>query len=178
MKLTILCLVLLTVNVFAFNIFVKDKSSTDPNDDRVKIDFFYESLCPYCQQFMERSLKTAANTKVNLFIFRISGKFVTLISILMAMLADKKLEMMIGITPANMVQENVKETSLKLVQLSSILMILMQKFFPSSSVSKPLQVIGLSKERSVHLNMDSTGIQLTPVQLQNKAGNMKMKWEK
>ncbi len=35
-----------------------------PNDDRVKVDFYYESLCPYCQQYMERSLKVAAATKV------------------------------------------------------------------------------------------------------------------
>ncbi len=33
-------------------------------DGKVKIDFFYESLCPYCQQFIQRSLKVAANTKV------------------------------------------------------------------------------------------------------------------
>lgn len=34
-----------------------------PNDDKVKVDFYYESLCPYCQQYMVGSLKTAANTK-------------------------------------------------------------------------------------------------------------------
>lgn len=27
---------------------------------KVKIDFFFESLCPYCQQYMERSLKIAS----------------------------------------------------------------------------------------------------------------------
>ena len=32
--------------------------------DKVKVDFYYESLCPYCQQYMERSLKIAAATKV------------------------------------------------------------------------------------------------------------------
>ena len=36
-------------------------------DDRVKIDFYYESLCPYCQQYIEKSLKIAAGTKVLLF---------------------------------------------------------------------------------------------------------------
>mgnify|MGYP001066923979 CR=1 FL=1 len=35
------------------------------DDGRVKIDFYYESLCPYCQQYMERSLKVAAQTKVD-----------------------------------------------------------------------------------------------------------------
>ena len=30
---------------------------------KVKVDFYYESLCPYCQQFMEKSLKIAASTK-------------------------------------------------------------------------------------------------------------------
>jgi interferon gamma-inducible protein 30 len=34
-----------------------------PNDDRVKVDFYFESLCPYCQQYIVGSLKTAANTK-------------------------------------------------------------------------------------------------------------------
>lgn len=33
-------------------------------DGKVKIDFYYESLCPYCQQYIERSLKVAASTKV------------------------------------------------------------------------------------------------------------------
>lgn len=55
-----LLLVCLVVAATAFNI-----RQNTPNDDRVKIDFFYESLCPYCQQFMVGSLKTAANTKVN-----------------------------------------------------------------------------------------------------------------
>jgi ABC-type uncharacterized transport system permease subunit len=42
--------------------FTIDNIVTD--DDRVKIDFYYESLCPYCQQFIERSLKVASQTKV------------------------------------------------------------------------------------------------------------------
>ena len=32
-------------------------------DDKVVIDFYYESLCPYCQQFLEGGVKTALNTK-------------------------------------------------------------------------------------------------------------------
>lgn len=35
------------------------------DDGKVKIDFYYESLCPYCQQFIERSLKVASQTKVS-----------------------------------------------------------------------------------------------------------------
>lgn len=31
---------------------------------KVQVDFYYESLCPYCQQYIERSLKVAASTKV------------------------------------------------------------------------------------------------------------------
>jgi hypothetical protein len=34
-------------------------------DDKVKIDFYFESLCPYCQQYIVGSLKVAANTAVN-----------------------------------------------------------------------------------------------------------------
>jgi interferon gamma-inducible protein 30 len=34
-----------------------------PNDDKVYIELYYESLCPYCQQFIEGSLKTAFSTK-------------------------------------------------------------------------------------------------------------------
>jgi len=56
---SILFLAFLLVASFGFTI---DNIATD--DDRVKIDFYYESLCPYCQQFIERSLKVAASTKV------------------------------------------------------------------------------------------------------------------
>lgn len=31
---------------------------------KVKVDFYYESLCPYCQQYIQKSLKVAASTKV------------------------------------------------------------------------------------------------------------------
>lgn len=38
---------------------------------KVKVDFYYESLCPDCQSFITRALKTAAATKVNdYFIFQ------------------------------------------------------------------------------------------------------------
>lgn len=34
------------------------------NDDRVKVDYYFESLCPYCRDFIVGQLKTAAATKV------------------------------------------------------------------------------------------------------------------
>lgn len=80
----------------------------NPNDDRVKIDYFFESLCPYCQQYIVGSLKTAANTKVYYILFRISGRFAISISIHMEMLEDKELEIA-GILHANMDLGNAKE---------------------------------------------------------------------
>ena len=58
MKITILlCLLALTLLTSArHNIYY--------DGDKVKVDFYYESLCPYCQQFMQKSLKTAVGTKV------------------------------------------------------------------------------------------------------------------
>ena len=32
-------------------------------DDKVVIDFYFESLCPYCQQFLEGQVKQALATK-------------------------------------------------------------------------------------------------------------------
>lgn len=34
---------------------------------KVQVDFYFESLCPYCQQFIEKSLKQAAATKVKIW---------------------------------------------------------------------------------------------------------------
>lgn len=68
----LLCLALLASTSLAWNIRVNNG-----DDQKVKIDFFYESLCPYCQQFMAGALKTAANTKVSIKLLRISGKSVT-----------------------------------------------------------------------------------------------------
>ena len=56
---TLLLIALLAVSATSFNI-----QSVEPNDDRVTVDFYYESLCPYCQQYIVGSLKTAAATKV------------------------------------------------------------------------------------------------------------------
>lgn len=58
---TVLFITLLLVCTLGFKF---NKIVTD--GDKVKIDFYYESLCPYCQQFITRSLKVAANTKVNI----------------------------------------------------------------------------------------------------------------
>ena len=107
MKLALL-LVLLTVNIFAFNLFVNEPS--DVNDDKVKIDFYYESLCPYCAQFMEGSLKTAAATKVFLASFRICGRFATSDSSPTEMPAQPRLAMMTTTSPASMEPDNAKAT--------------------------------------------------------------------
>lgn len=61
-KSLLLCIVVLLTTSYGFTV---EEENIVTADDRVKIDFYYESLCPYCQQFIERSLKTAANTKVN-----------------------------------------------------------------------------------------------------------------
>jgi len=39
-----------------------DFNLVQPNDDRVKIDLYTESLCPGCMQVITTSLKTALNT--------------------------------------------------------------------------------------------------------------------
>lgn len=79
-----------------------------PNDDKVKVDFYFESLCPYCQQYIVGSLKKAAATKVPFFIFRISGRSVISISIPMVMQEGLKMAR-VGVSLANMVQDNVRE---------------------------------------------------------------------
>lgn len=100
-KITILVLCLFSVA------FAQTLMRTDGG--KVKVDFFYESLCPYCQQFMERSLKKAAATPVTYLLFRISGKFVIFLYILMVMLGELLMEQA-GFSLANMGLENVKET--------------------------------------------------------------------
>lgn len=72
---TVLFLALI-LGALSFNIQVQSD-----NDDKVKVDFYYESLCPYCQQFMQGALTKAANTKVNQTPNRISGKFASLPSL-------------------------------------------------------------------------------------------------
>lgn len=64
---------------------------TEGDAPKVKVDFYFESLCPYCQQYIVGSLKKAAATKVTLSLdFRASGISVNLISIPMEMQEDKK----------------------------------------------------------------------------------------
>ena len=126
---------------------------------------------------MERSLKTAANTKVVPLLFRISGKFVTSTFIPMEMLTDRKMALMTGPSNVSMEPENVKETSLKLALLNSTPMIMKTKLFPSLSALKVIQQILSLKERSVQLNTDLTGTRLMLAQLQSKEDNMKLKWE-
>ena len=72
----------------------------------------------------------------------------------MEMLEDKRMELMTGVSLANMEQESVKETSFKPAPLNFIPTIFMLKFFLSSSALKHHQVTGLLKERSVQPNMD------------------------
>lgn len=140
---TILAFILFISLTQSFNFLQFEEN---PNDDRVKIDFFFESLCPYCQQYIVGSLKTAANTKVYYIIFRISGRFAISISIHMEMLEDKELEIA-GILHANMEPGNAKEILLKHVLLKFMINIL--KPFHLSSASKLMPVILLPKGPNV-----------------------------
>ena len=179
MKLFILCLVLLSVNVFTFNIFVKDHDKkTDPNDDRVQVDFYYESLCPYCQQFMQRSLKAAAQAKVKHLLLRISGKYVTSSFSPTEMQEEQRMALMTGASPANTEPENAKETSLKHVPLNFTPTTMSQRPFPSWSALRLRQLISWLKERNAPLNTDWTGTRSTAAQLQSREGNTKLRWEK
>ena len=179
MKLFILCLVLLSVNVFAFNIFVKDHDKkANPNDDRVQVDFYYESLCPYCQQFMQRSLKAAAQAKVKHLLLRISGKSVTSDSSPTEMPEEQRMALMTGASPANTEPENAKETSLRHVLLNFTPTTTNLKPFPSWFALRLRQVTSWSRERNVPVNTDWIGTRSTPAQLQSKEDNMKLRWER
>lgn len=57
----------LLVLLFALLAIATCQSVYRTDGGKVKVDFFYESLCPYCQQYIQKSLKTAAATKVNHF---------------------------------------------------------------------------------------------------------------
>ncbi len=61
-KLLLLALVLSAVSCIEI-------AQIQENDDRVKVDYYFESLCPYCQQFIVGQLKTAAATKVRLLVY-------------------------------------------------------------------------------------------------------------
>ena len=79
------------------------------NDDRVKVDIYIESLCSDTINFILKSLKPAASTKVRKVIFRIFGKYVTSTFTHMEMLKDKEMEQ-VGHSHVNMDPDNVKET--------------------------------------------------------------------
>lgn len=140
--LAILCFqTILTFNIIA---------EPEPNDDRVKVDFFFESLCPYCQQFIVGSLKTAAATKVSIKLFRISGRSVTSIYTLTEM-PDAHLMEQVGVSVVNMEFVNAKEISSNHALL--VYMINTLKPCPSLSALKLIPTIGLLRERNVQLNM-------------------------
>ena len=42
----------------------RDEQTSSNNEGKVRLDFFYESLCPYCGQFITSSLKAAVATPV------------------------------------------------------------------------------------------------------------------
>lgn len=116
------------------------------DDGRVKVDFYYESLCPYCQQFIERSLKVAAQTKVYFISYsRISGKYVTSTFILTEMPKESRMEPT-GVLLANMGSGNAKEMLSRLVHLRNMTFIL--KLFHSSSVLRATPLIGLQVEKN------------------------------
>lgn len=76
---------------------------------KVKVDFYYESLCPYCQTFMEKSLKIAASTKVRPFPLRTSGRSATSTSIPTEMPVALPMAPA-GLSPASTASGNAKET--------------------------------------------------------------------
>jgi hypothetical protein len=141
---------------------------------KVKVDFYYESLCPYCQQFIEKSLKQAASTKVLSSLFRISGKYATSIFIHMEMPRESKMEEP-GASLVNMALENVKETLLKLALLNYTIFIL--KLSHSLSALKPILQTGLNQDQNVHLNLVLIGPRLTLALQELKEINGKPKWE-
>jgi len=108
-KIVVLLLTVLAFqSVMAFNLIDENQ----PNDDRVKVDYFFESLCPYCQQFIVGALKTAANTKVSLMWFRISGRYATSISI-PTETPNVLLMVQVGVSHASMEFANAKEILLR-----------------------------------------------------------------
>ena len=104
MKLLLLSLLVLFAT--SSNIFVRqyDLDFMEPsssNNDKVKLDFFYESLCPYCGQFINSALKTAVATPVSFPLSRISGRSVNSTCTPTAMRAGRRMEP-VGPLPASM----------------------------------------------------------------------------
>lgn len=144
------------------------------DDGRVKVDFYYESLCPYCQQFMERSLKVASQTKVNfMFYSRISGKSVTSTFILMEMPKESKMEPA-GVLLANMEWENVKAILSRPVRLRNTTFTL--KPFHSSFVLRITPTIGLQVEKNALRPTTWTGMRFIHALPQLKELNTLWRW--
>ena len=112
-KAIILGLVLLLSTASAFNILQnKGLRTQDSNDDKVKVNLYFESLCPGCHQFIMGALKTAASTKVLLHRYRTSGRSVSSISSHTAMQDDTKMAPA-GPSTASMALENARATLLR-----------------------------------------------------------------
>jgi hypothetical protein len=172
MKITLLlaCLLVCALS-FTFN-----RNIVTEDDDRVKIDFYYESLCPYCQQYMERSLKVAASTKVLFYIIlRISGRSVTLTSSLMVMPKESKMDPP-GHSLANMDLPNAKATLLRPAPSKNT--ISTPRPSPSSSASKPTPTTGTPVAENALKPTTLTGISSASAPPAKKESNILSKWLK
>ena len=165
-----LCLTLLLVNTLAFNIFVNKRQ--DDASDKVQVDFFYESLCPYCQQFMERSLKTAANTKVHHHSLRTFGKYVISDCSPTEMPEDREMELTTGLSPASTELENAKEMLLRLALSSSMKTSSTATCFLLSFVWKETPTTGFLRAKNAQLNTVSTGRKFPDVPSQSREGTL------
>lgn len=139
----------LLVLLFGLVLLASSQTLFRTDGGKVKVDFYYESLCPYCQQFIEKSLKTAAATKVYKNLLRISGKYVISVCILMEMLKEFKM-VPVGVLHANMESMNVSETLLKLALLRNMISTL--KLFLSLSALRLIQVTGQDQDKDALLN--------------------------
>lgn len=139
----------LLVLLFGLVLLASSQTLFRTDGGKVKVDFYYESLCPYCQQFIEKSLKTAAATKVYKHLLRISGKYVISVCIPMEMLKEFKM-VPVGVLHANMESMNVSETLLKLALSRNMISTL--KLFLSLSALKLIQVTGQDQDKDALLN--------------------------
>lgn len=139
----------LLVLLFGLVLLASSQTLFRTDGGKVKVDFYYESLCPYCQQFIEKSLKTAAATKVYKNLLRISGKYVISVCILMEMLKEFKM-VPVGVLHANMESMNVSETLLKLALSRNMISTL--KLFLLLSALKLIQVTGQDQDKDALLN--------------------------
>ena len=61
MKLALVLLMCIGINAVTFNMLV---TSDKKADDKVQVDFYFESECNACHEFIKTSLKKAYNTTV------------------------------------------------------------------------------------------------------------------